>query len=99
MPNRFQFNQSVLHSVVGGKSAIDMPALDISTLKEANAFLKAYGFDVSVPDQMEKLWYFHRRAMVLLTEKLDFNIDEIPEILRERKLLEDPRKLLLFASC
>lgn len=99
MPNRFQFNQSVLHSVVGGKSAIDMPSLNISTLKEADAFLKGYGFDVSVAEQMEKLWYFHRRAMVLLTEKLDFKLEEIPEILRERKLLEDPRKLLLYASC
>lgn len=98
MPQRFNFDPNVLHSVVGGKSAIDMPALSIHSLKEADAFLAGYGYDISHPENLEKLWYFHRRALVLIQDKLGFSADEIPEILRDRKLLEDPRKILLFAS-
>ncbi len=98
MPQRFLFNEHVLNSVVGGRSAIDIPALNLQTLKEAEAFLKGYGFDCESPADVEKVWYYHRRALVLIQEKLQFTLDEIPEILRERKLLEDPRKLLLFAS-
>ncbi|MEZ0392827.1 MAG: TIGR04552 family protein [Pseudobdellovibrionaceae bacterium] len=98
MSQDFHFDPSILHSVVGGRSAIDMPALNFKSLKEVDAFLKGYGFDGSQPESLERIWYFHRRALVLMQEKLGFALEEIPEVLRERKLLEDPRKLLLFAS-
>jgi len=98
MAQRFNFDSSILQSVVGGRSAIDMPALNLHSLKEADNFLKGYGFDIEKPENLERIWYFHRRALVLMQEKLGFSLEEIPEILRERKLLEDPRKLLLFAS-
>lgn len=98
MTQRFQFDSSILHSVIGGKSAIDLPALNLQTLEEAESFLKGYGFDIQDPKSLEKIWYFHRRALVLMQEKLGFTLDEIPLILTERKHLEDPRKILLFAS-
>jgi uncharacterized protein (TIGR04562 family) len=98
MPQSFEFDSAILHSVVGGKSAVDIPALNLKTLNQADAFMKGYGFDSSRPEDVERLWYFHRRALVLIQEKLGFALDEIPEELRERRLLEDPRKLLLFAS-
>ncbi len=98
MPQSFEFDSAILHSVVGGKSAVDIPALNLKNLNEADAFVKGYGFDSSRPEDVERLWYFHRRALVLIQEKLGFSLDEIPEELRDRKLLEDPRKLLLFAS-
>lgn len=98
MPHRFQFTESVLHSIVGGRSTIDMPKLNIQSLPEAEAFLKSYGFDLSVQAEGDKLWYFHRRALVLVEEKLGFSKAEIPEILREKKQLQDLRQLLVWAS-
>lgn len=98
MPKRFNFDLHTLNSLVGGRSAIDMPALNVQTFKEADAFLKGYGFDAEKTEDLERLWYFHRRALVLIQEKLGFSLEEIPEIIRERKMLEDPRKLLMFAS-
>lgn len=98
MPQSFEFDSAILHSVVGGRSAVDLPALNLKNISEAEAFIKGYGFDSNRPEDMERLWYFHRRALVLIQEKLGFSLEEIPEELRERKLLEDPRKLLLFAS-
>ncbi len=84
--------------MVGGQSAIDMPALNIKTLAEADSFLRGYGFEPENPQHLERLWYYHRRSLVLITEKLGFVKDEIPLELRDAKQLEDIRKLLLFAS-
>lgn len=95
---RFNFDPFVLNSVVGGKSALDIPRLNINTEEEANNFIAGYGFDLSEVAQVERLWYFHRRAMVLIEEKLGFQASEIPEILRERKSLQDLKRLLLWAS-
>jgi uncharacterized protein (TIGR04552 family) len=98
MPQRFNFDSSVLQSVVGGHSAIDIPALNLKNIQQADAFLASYGLEIRSPEDLEKLWYYHRRAMVLMQEKLGFAIEEIPEPIRERKALGDPRQLLLWAS-
>jgi uncharacterized protein (TIGR04562 family) len=95
---RFKFETHTLNSVIGGKSAIDIPRLNIKTIEEAEKFINGYGFDLQQTNDLEKIWYFHRRALVLLEERLGFSKVEIPEILRERKLLQDIRKLLLMAS-
>ncbi len=98
MPQRFIFDSAILNSVVGGRSAIDIPKLNIHSLDAATAFLLSYGFDISLPKEEEKLWYFHRRAIVLIKEKLGFPEEDIPEIVRDRKQLGDVRRLLLLAS-
>lgn len=98
MPKRFVFNTPILETIVGGKSVLDMPKLNFKTMTEIDAFLSGYGFKATDPKDLEKLWYFHRRALVLLQEKLGFSGDLIPEVLKDPKLLEDPRKLLLMAS-
>lgn len=98
MPQRFRFDSDILHSVAGGRSALDIKRLNLSTLDEANAFLSSYGFDYTRPETENHLWYFHRRALVLLTERLGFAEAEIPELLRDRKQLGDLRRLLLLAS-
>lgn len=95
---RFQFDPFVLNSVVGGKSALDIPRLNIQSEAEAENFIKGYGFDLQSNHDRERLWYFHRRALVLIEEKLGFSPQEIPEVLRDRKKIEDLRKLLLWAS-
>jgi uncharacterized protein (TIGR04552 family) len=98
MQRKFQFDGAILNSVIGGRSAIDLPRLNFKSLQEIDAFLRGYGFDPEKKSDIEKLWYFHRRALVLIQEKLGFTPDEIPELLREPKQLEDIRKLLLYAS-
>lgn len=98
MSHRLSFDPTVLRSVVGGKSAIDMPNLNIHSLEEANSFLSGYGFDFANAEHVEKIWYYHRRALVLMQDKLKIDLVEMPELLKDRKLLEDPRKILLFAS-
>lgn len=98
MAHRLKFDPPVLRAVVGGKSAIDMPNLNIHSLEEADSFLLGYGFDSKNSEDIEKIWYYHRRALVLMQEKLKIDLVEMPELLKDRKLLEDPRKILLFAS-
>lgn len=98
MKTRFDFDSQIIHSIVGGQSAIDTPRLNIKNLAEADSFIRGYGFDPESSQDLERLWYYHRRAMVLMVEKLGFSKEEIPQALRDQKYLEDIRKLLLMAS-
>ena len=98
MAFRFNFDPEMLRSVAGGRSAVDIPRLNLQTEEEARSFLTCYGFDLSIPGEEDKLWYFHRRALVLLIERLGFSEKDIPEVLRDRRQLQDIWKLLLFAS-
>lgn len=94
----FDFEYDILNSVAGGFSAIDIPKLNIKSLEAASFFIKTYGFNLESKNDLEKIWYYHRRSIVLLTERLGFSETEIPEILRDPKKLEDIRYLLLWAS-
>lgn len=98
MRHQFDFDPAVLHSIAGGRSAIDVPRLSIRSLDAADAFLISYGFDMADAKTEDILWYFHRRALVLLTERLNFPEADIPDILKDRKSLGDIRNLLLWAS-
>lgn len=98
MPKRFIFDAEILHSVAGGRSAIDIPKLNIHSREEAQSFLHSYGFHLDQGGEEDRLWYFHRRALVLLTERLGFQESEIPEVLRDRKLLGGLHQLLIWAS-
>jgi uncharacterized protein (TIGR04562 family) len=94
----FSFDPDVLQSVAGGRSALEMRRLHILNLEAANSFLKSYGFDVHHEHDVLKLWHHHRRAIVLMTEKLGVLESDIPVEVRDPKVLEDVRLLLLYAS-
>ena len=64
------FSPENFKSVIGGLSAIDLPRLALSSLEEATAFIKVYGFDYDDPHDQDRLWYFHRRALGFLVEEL-----------------------------
>lgn len=98
MNHRLDFDATTLTSVTGGKSVIDLPRLHIQTESQATAFIEAYGFRLDAPKDVDKIWYFYRRALVLIQERLGFSLELIPEILHDRKNFDDPRKLLLWAS-
>lgn len=92
------FDDSSLSVVAGGASALDRPNLHIHSLDEAESFLKSYGYHISKPEHLERLWYFHRRALVLMIERLKINAAEIPEEIKTKDSLQDIRKLLIYAS-
>lgn len=94
----FSFDPDVLQTVAGGRSALEMRRLHILNLEAANSFLKSYGFDINNESDVRKLWHHHRRAIVLMTEKLGFVEASIPPEIRDPKVLEDVRLLLLYAS-
>lgn len=96
--HRYNFDRDILKSVAGGTSALDIPRLNIHTQESAESFIKCYGFDLKRPDDVMKLWYYHRRAIVLMVEKLGFTENEIPEMVRDQKNLKDISFLLLMAS-
>ncbi len=98
MPTKLLFDSSYLHSVAGGKSALDSRRLHLQTHAEAQAFMKSYGFNPQNDVEREKLWDYYRRALVLLTEKLGYSLQEIPAIFHDRKDLKEIEQLLLFAS-
>jgi uncharacterized protein (TIGR04552 family) len=94
----FSFDPDVLQSIAGGRSALEMRRLHILNLEAANSFLISYGFDIHNEADVRKLWHHHRRAIVLMVEKLGFKEAEIPAEVRDPKVLEDLRMLLLYAS-
>lgn len=92
------FDSSSLSVVAGGASALDSPFLHIHNFEEAEAFLKSYGYSINNPEDLTRLWYFHRRALVLMTERLKINVAEIPNVIRDKAELKDIRQLLIYAS-
>jgi uncharacterized protein (TIGR04562 family) len=98
MYERYKFDAATLNSVVGGVSAIEIPRLSIHNFEAATSFIRSYGFNIENEKDVSRLWYFHRRALVLMVEKLGFNESDIPEIFKDRKHLGDIRQLLIFAS-
>jgi len=96
--SHYQFDPNALSVLADGVSILDQPKLHIHNPQEADAFLKSYGFDLSLIQDQKRLWYFHRRAVVLLTEKLKFNILDIPEKIHDPEKLIDLRNLLIWAS-
>lgn len=98
MSLNWEFDNHVLRTMIGGASVLDAPRLYIKTLEEAYSFVKSYGFDLHSEADVKKLWYFHRRAVVLIQDRLLKNGETIPEGLTDQKQLGDIRELLLFAS-
>lgn len=94
----YSFDSSSLSVVAGGASALDTARLHIHNLEDAESFIKSYGFNIQDHDDLERLWYFHRRALVLMTEKLKIDINEIPEVIKNKATLCDIRQLLIYAS-
>ncbi|MEY4615358.1 MAG: hypothetical protein RJB66_318 [Pseudomonadota bacterium] len=94
----FDYDVSLLKTMVGGDSSLDAPRLYVENLEEAYAFLKSYGFDIHDPKQEKRTWYFHMRALSFLREKILDKDEEIPDIIADPKQLKDIRNLLVWAS-
>lgn len=96
--SHFKFDPTALSVIAGGASTLDQSKLYIHNLEQADAFVKSYGFDYAHEEDLKRLWYFHRRSVVLITEKLKFKIDEIPKEIHNPEHLKDLRNLLVWAT-
>lgn len=77
---RFRFEPDLLASVVGGKSAIDLPRLRVNSREEAARFLLRYGFDVSVETHLGALARLRADALGFIRGVLLNQIQvELPE--------------------
>lgn len=94
----FKFDSTALSVIAGGASTLDQSKLHIHNIEEADAFVKSYGFDYGSEDDLKRLWYFHRRSLVFMTEKLKFSLDEIPKEIKNPEHLKDLRNLLIWAT-
>ncbi len=94
----FDYDVSILKTMVGGESSLDSPRLYVENFEEAYAFLKSYGFDLHDPKQEKRTWYYHMRALSFLRERILDKGEEIPEIISDPKKLKDIRNLLVWAS-
>lgn len=98
MPLNVDFYPHILETVLGGRSAIDLPRLELHNLAEAYAFAKAYGYDLDESNDLEEVWSLHRRSVSLIREELLNQGENIPQEVADPAQLQDIGYLLVFAS-
>ncbi|MBY0369263.1 hypothetical protein K2X33_01160, partial [bacterium] len=96
---KFAFPWPIFKLVLEGTSILDVPRLETHTMEEATSFIKAYGFDIADPADMESLWGFFDEAVSFIEKSLaDSEFPRVPDHLRTRKAVSDVRRLLLIVS-
>jgi len=89
------FPMEVLHSIIGGSSAIDLPRLYLADEEDAARFLGAYGFDLGDPQDREAVSDLRHAAWALVEEELLTAALRPPRQVRE---MADVAALLVQAS-
>jgi uncharacterized protein (TIGR04562 family) len=87
-----------MKTVIGGFSTIDVPNLDFHSLEEAGEFLKVYGYDLEIPEEVEAIWGVYDQALDIMQKYILEPGEKIPDVLSTREKVEDIRRLLLYAS-
>ena len=94
---QLRFQWDIIEAMVGGASAIDLPALRVETAEHAEDFLRSYGFDIRAPNQRLELEWVRSRSVAFIEEQL---LDGLPELcLPESVRYEtDVTRIMLAAS-
>lgn len=92
------FHPHLIETIIGGRSAIDLPRLEILDLDQAYKFARSYGFDLSLPEDISEVWHLHRRSVSLIREELLNPSESLPPEITEPGQLQDPGYLLVYAS-
>ncbi len=92
------FDPEVFGSLIGGRPVIETHSLNIKSKAEAQAYLRAYGYDLEVDADREKLGLLHSRAIIYLRTQLLLENEVIPDDLTDPKKLTDISDLLIYAS-
>lgn len=87
-----------LQSLIGGMNTLDVPHLNIQTEEQGREFALAYGFDMEKPEDQNKLWTYHRKAVTYIQTELLKSDEGIPEALMSQDALKDLTVLLIYAS-
>lgn len=98
MKLNLEFDPEVFWSLIGGRAVVETPRLSLKSKEEAYAYLKAYGYDMEVEADREKLWAIHSRAVIYIRTQLLSKEETIPDEISDPKQLEDLANLLLHAS-
>ena len=95
----FNFDADLFQLLIGGRSVLQMPKLRVKTLDQADAFLKAYGYDMSVAEDRERAWAIHARAVAYIESQLLAGTDkELPLLIKQPERLGSLGQLLMIAS-
>jgi uncharacterized protein (TIGR04562 family) len=92
------YESYVLDTVIGGVSSIDLENIHIDSIEEADAFVKTYGYDIEVENDVERLWSLHVRAVAFIRESLLIEDESLPSRVSDRTQLQKVSQLLLIAS-
>lgn len=92
------FHSPIFDCVVGGRSSIDIPRLEIFDLEEAYKFVLSYGYDLNDERDLEKAWSYHRRAVTFIKEFIVEEGEVLPDQLIDPGQLNDVAFLLIYAS-
>jgi len=92
------FDPEVFWSLIGGRAVVETPRLSLKSKDEAFAYLKAYGYDMEVEADREKLWVIHSRAVTYLRTQLLHEGESVPEEISDPHALGEIANLLLHAS-
>jgi uncharacterized protein (TIGR04562 family) len=87
-----------MHCVVGGTSALDLPALNTQGHGEAREFVLSYGYDLDDPSDSVTLTILFRRALALIREELLVEGESIPDFFENPDRLGSLHNLLVLAS-
>lgn len=94
----YSFDPSILNTVLGGQSTLDIPRLNVQSLDQAKNFVKAYGYDLDVPEDRARLENYYRRAVTFIRTELLDKGEEIPETIADPAQLQELAYLLIYAS-
>lgn len=92
------FEPQTFQSLIGGAPILEAPAPQLKNLEEAKSFLRAYGYDPDNPQDQERLWHIHSRAVTYLKSRILKEGEAIPDNLTDPALLGDVSVLLLKAG-
>lgn len=96
----FNFDKDLFQSLIGGRSVLQMPKLRVKTLDQGSAFLKAYGYDMALPEDRERAWAIHARAVAYIESQLLVvgEKKEMPLQIKQPERLGNLAELLMLAS-
>jgi uncharacterized protein (TIGR04562 family) len=98
MPLNLEFDPEVFQSLVGGRAVIETPRLNLQSREEALAYLKAYGYDLNLESDRERMWAIHSRAVTYLRTQLLYDGEVLPEEVSDPRKMGDLANLFLWAS-
>lgn len=94
----FHFNKYIFKSILEGRSILDVPRLNITSLENAHRFTKTYGYDFSEEDDLKEVKELFDTAIQICSEFVLENDEALPEVFTDPEKMGDLGNLLVFAS-